>query len=374
MYGRKILFKLSDKEILFLVSLFLITFSKGIGLDSSSGLYLSVTISSFILILLKVTLEKWKIKDIYLIFLIVIIFGVSFIINHEEALLFTSIIAIGSKGISLKKIFSVMIISRVLGFIYNFFGTMLGFVENRSILFYRDGQIIVRNDFGFGHPNLLHSSILIIVLLYFFLRYYKISIMDYCVILSINYFFFQFSASRTGYYSVIIAVLIHIISRSDLYSNILRKIVPYVQFTLSFITLLLAYLYNNTLIQRLDILLTGRIYYSHEQLKYPLTLFGRDYSQTKIIFDNSYSMLFSEYGLIISGIFLISYFYVSKKVIHLKDFRYTYILLILSIVLFTESYYTNILYNISLFIVVKIYFNDIEEATDVVNNNCNPYL
>lgn len=349
-------------QILYLTAIILISFGKGMGLPGNNSIYIILFSLAVVLIVLKISRDIWDISILYKVMIVGIIALVNFFFTREPAFLFSLVLLVGVKGISFHSILKVAFFSRIFAFITTVGLSFLGVLPKYEIVFYRNNTFISRFGYGFEHPNLLHSSFVMIVLFGMYLYYNKINLVHYTFILLLNLLIYYASASRTGFYIIIIAVVVHLFSQLSFFKNVLRIVLPWLQIILTLITITLALNIQKPIVARLDEYFTGRLYYANLQFQYFPSLLGRHYpSELNINFDNSYSMLFALYGIIVA--LLLHYWYCSTavKIRKLSDFAPVFLFFVLSIIMFTESYYTNAVYNVTLFMTAIIFFNGEKE-------------
>ncbi|GGE24876.1 hypothetical protein [Streptococcus himalayensis] len=354
--------RLTKNEILYLLPLLLISFVKGIGISSDNKVYVAVLLFGTVLIVMKSVKERWTRNEFIGLAALFLIGVLSLLMTKKETVLFSLLLVVGSKGIRLNKIFWTMLISRLVGFFYNVLLSVVGILPAKQAIFYREGVFISRYSFGFGHPNLFHSSFFMIVVLWLFLKFERLKLIEVFFLMICNFLIFSYSYSRTGFYMICLLFVGYYALQWKPVLKLLKIVVPYVQFFLLGLTLVLARLLGKSVIvQQLDIFLTGRLYYTHLQFQYPLTLFGRNYDGTGILFDNSYSMIVMLYGVILAIIVSLAYYKTARFTANYGSLATNFVLVMISLLLFTESFYMNTLFNITLFIIAKYYFRELDD-------------
>ncbi len=350
-----------NKNSLFYIAIFLVNFFKSLGLGEGNSTYKIVMFVAIFLCGIKFLLDSlyFERRKLVIIFLLFIATILNLFFVHKVTFILTLIFFLALKDISLKKAFSIIIGSRILGVLLNQIFVKLDLIEIKYINFYRDGQFILRSDLGFGHPNFIHNFFAVTVFLYVTLFYRKLRLITIAFILTLNYFLYQYTYSRTGYYIVLLFILIIYVTKNNLIRKIFMIVAPYIQlFLLAFTFLCSTIFFNSNFVQKLDSLLTGRLNYAHLQLVDGLTLSGNSFKETSVLFDNSYSMLLSMYGVVLTMFCMIIYYIYSKKV---NVVELQILLFIMSIVLFTESFYPSIVMNISWMVFGKIFCGGVDD-------------
>lgn len=366
---------IKKSELLIYIFIGLITFCKGIGLPASNKLYIIAYISGSILALIKMFMEKYSRREMYIILSIVCIGILDFLLGKTSTVLFSAIVISCLKNIDLKKVFKVMFSVRLIAFIIMIILPYLGIIDNNVIYFYRDGQTINRYSFGFSHPNLAHSSFSLIILLWGYINFYKINFAKIFGIEICNFALYKYTCSRTGFLILTIYLLfIYIMKKSNKLFNLLPKILNISFIMCIIISFILAIGYTKVpFIAQLDIVFTGRIRYMSMLLKYySFPIIGKAHYQS-ILIDNGYFSLIYEGGLLATIWFLLITFKNNKYLINHKKYNEMILLIFLWFYCISESYYMNILMNPSLFFLTYFIFEkqDSENIKEIFDNKNN---
>ncbi|HFR3672151.1 TPA: hypothetical protein ACHVEW_001927 [Streptococcus suis] len=350
----KIMLNVSKKNFLYLLSLFLITFAKGLGLDSSSDIYKAVFYLTTLFILWNILKERWTKDEYKKLFIISVLLVLNFLFGKDITSIFSFVYLIGTKYVDIKSILKTLFWARFISFVSLITANACGLVESRVILFYRNEQFVVRSDLGFGHPNLAQSSFALLVLLFCYLYRKKINIVTCSILALCNYFLYQQTLSRTSFYLVILILILFFFEK--FFQNIIQKMIKYTKYIqpiLLVLTVVLVKLLYLPFVQRLDILFTGRLAYSAIALNYGVSLFGHPFSAVSALFDNSYSMILYNSGLILTILFMYAYYKTSESYIQKKDNATLILFIAISLLLFFESFYVNTLFNLLFFFIFK---------------------
>ncbi|HEO7840259.1 TPA: capsular biosynthesis protein CpsH, partial [Streptococcus agalactiae] len=165
-----------NKNSLFYIAIFLVNFFKSLGLGEGNSTYKIVMFVAIFLCGIKFLLDSlyFERRKLVIIFLLFIATILNLFFVHKVTFILTLIFFLALKDISLKKAFSIIIGSRILGVLLNQIFVKLDLIEIKYINFYRDGQFILRSDLGFGHPNFIHNFFAVTVFLYVTLFYRKL--------------------------------------------------------------------------------------------------------------------------------------------------------------------------------------------------------
>lgn len=356
--------RVNRNDFCYFLAVFLVSFFKGFGLGSEDFLYKIAMVSALCLCLMKIMLDlKTGIerKKVQQIFFVGILFLLNYFIIKDITLVLSFFFCLAIRNTSLRTTLLVVLISRVSSFLLNIVLVLANLREENIFEFYREG-VIYRRDFGFGHPNLFHYMYASIVVLILVLWFHKIKGIHLILLGGINVLCYNISLSRTGFFNVILALFFFVWVRTSGLKKVLYFFARQIQVILLLLTYVFAIsLYKVPLVHQLDRLLTGRIYYSNLQIQRGISIFGRNFHGTDILFDNSYSMLLTMYGIFITFLFLYLYGTAVKRFVNAQLDSLILMCLVFSVYVFTESYMLSAIINLSLLGISKVYFGEVEE-------------
>lgn len=343
----------------------IISFMKGIGFSSANPIYIASYVIGILLTSIKIFNVRYKkneLKNIGIIFLIGII---NYIIGKETTILFTAIALATLKETDIRKILKIMFFTRIFTFIIMLTLSLSGIIPNYSTEFYREGTGFVnRITFGYSHPNLTQASFVLIVVLYVYNFYEKIDLKRIIILESLNYLLYQFTVSRSGFFILSIFLIYVYLTKKikTVHKNSKRMLNATLFFSILF-SFIVAHLYGeNTMVNKLDGILTGRIEYMSETVNnYQIPFFSTN-KYNNILFDNGYFDLIYNGGLLAFAWYMYNQVKTNKILAKNnleKEIMITFFLFIYCI---TESYYASIIMNISLvFFAFYIFSNPISE-------------
>lgn len=348
------------------LGLFLVSYFKTMGMGSSDGIYMLVMLLSLGCAVIQIALDfsGYTKKQFIGLLLFLVLVSINYLITRDITLCITFIFFVAVRKVSLKKVLGGILLAKILGFMTNILLVKLGLKADRVVEFYREG-FILRSDFGFGHANTFHFMFASIIMLLFLLYYAHIKWWHMVLILLANQYIYLFTSSRTGYFNVIVLILLFILMKTFLGKKIVYWFSLYAQFGFSIATYMLALVYYHTeFVQKIDKLLTGRLAFAHRQYISGVFLFGSNLEESGILFDNSYSMIFSKYGLLLTLVFLVFYYITVKDLIERRIDSLILFMGVFSIYLFTESYLPSAVVNLSWFVIAKVYFGQRAELEE----------
>lgn len=237
-----------------------------------------------------------------------------------------------------KKVYPVL----MLGLVIVIFLCMCG-ISKDCVVARKDGDL--RYALGFWHPNNAATVVMIVFLLKLYLSKFKLSLIDFLMILFATIVVFYITDSRASMIVTMFAIIVsgiysvfgkNLYKFKKIYENgIFQKILILFPFIFCGISVLLTILYSNRFMfmDRINSLFSGRLYYSSLAFEeYSLSLFGINrVSDVVIILDNNY--IYNFYGLgVVNTIIVLSLLSISIfKMIKDKNYSLVFVeLLILS--------------------------------------------
>lgn len=359
--------KLNLYDVLYNFSVTLFTLSVMWQLDTTMFFYKCLAAIAVLFIIIKILLEKHTVKEYIFMALIMVLIAICFIKSGVLTIILTPLFIFGAKNINLKKVFIFNLWIRIISFIVIIAFSLTGIRENHIFYIYRmTGENVLRLSLGFEHANQLHMHFFIIIILIIYVLYDKFKISYAIIIMLANYILYKYSVSRTGFLSVLVILILTFIfkeltRRKISISKITAWIIPLAT-TFSLISSMY-FSYNSRVMISLNNLLQGRISNSNYYWKLNgVSLLGQKLisDTTDLILDNSYVILWLNFGLIILIIFNILYVITSYQLI--KDNNYAGLLMIISFALYgvTEGFLSNIFLNISLIYFSILFYNKID--------------
>lgn len=243
----------------------IITVLKGLGFNAGSKFYIVAFGFGCIILFNKVIKEKYSKKEIAVMVSLLSIGILDYLIGKTTTILFTVITLCGLKNVDLKHIIKVVFYAKIITFVMMILGSSIGIIENTQFLFYRDGQFLNRQTFGYSHPNETHAMFMIIAILYLYLYYEKINIFSIGAIAVLNYIMYSYTYSRTGYWVVIMCLIIVFLEK---HIGIMKKIILWFSknayIYLFLITIFISLMFGKIeFINKIDSILSGRIEYNN---------------------------------------------------------------------------------------------------------------
>lgn len=329
----------------------IISFMKGIGFSSANPIYIFSYVIGILLTFIKIINVRYRKSELKNIGIILLIGIINYIVGKETTILFTAIAIATLKDIDIKKILKIMFFTRVIAFIIVIISSLLGIIPNNTIEFYREGiGFVKRMTFGYSHPNLTQASFVLIAVLYVYNYYEKIDLKRVVVLELLNYLIYYFTVSRSGFFILsIFLVYVYLMKRIKRVNKNSKRLLNATLFFSILFSFIVASLYGkNTIVNKMDTILTGRITYMSETIKnYQIPFFSTN-KYNNILFDNGYFDLIYNGGLLAFAWYMYNQVKTNKILAKNNLEKEIMVMLFLLIYCITESYYASIIMNISL--------------------------
>lgn len=311
-----------------------------------------IILVSLILIFLD-NLKSFTFKRIFLILLVLLIMIISYKVTTFSDILFTGLFILSSKDIEPKEFIKTDFKFKLILFVSVIFFYFLGLAGN-TIMYREDGMI--RNSFGFTHPNHLGMYLFLLCCDLFVLYYKKFKIRH------ILFFVFSFLMclficdSRSGQICILGLIILVFFSSKIEKIKTINRIIPFLPIIFFFISLVCIHFYINKygFIFPIDELLSNRIRRAGEFLQYYgvnifgnyFELYGRwDIQYYLTTLDNAYLHILIHYGLLIFSLFIISFYSILKNELKKHNYEIVYLLSIILIYGFMERHIIELQYN-----------------------------
>lgn len=293
---------------------------------SSAWLDNILTAVSVVLLVSSILSKKYSMKQLLTYAVITILFGIICINIGSTGLLITVMTCLAIRDEDMERIirfifkyeFWIVAIHCLAGAI----GTLLG--EHYYVI-YRGYR---RYSLGFGHANVLSAFVFNLIIMFFWLRFEKIKSKDFALAVIAEFLVYRVARTRTSLYLLVVVIVLVLFYKNKTYSKLINFLAKYTIPVLSLFTLVMFYLYEkgNVLSHFVDNLLTHRIAlasYAYNRLG--LSLFGRDmrdFTMTwdeyygfsgSFTFDNIYSYLMINVGIVILFFVILVFYKVAKQ-------------------------------------------------------------
>lgn len=305
------------EEKLYLISFALALFANFItgtmlGLDNMI-VQIIYLIAIFLVISKTVIFDTNSSKDIYLYVSFMI---VTYLIGrnaNDYQLYYYMYFILGAKGVDYKKILKIFLVTiSLLLVIINVIG-LAGIIPNIEIG--RANSPELRYALGMIYPTDFAARVFYLMLIFTTLRKFRVNLPEYISLVAIMLYIFFVTDTKLD--AILMALMLMcILFRKYIYLTLQKcnsKLISSLMIAFIFFNILLAYIYTPTIgiLQKINDLLTGRLYYGNVAFKkYNVTLFGQFVEQNgfgglpkKIIeyfyIDSSYVRILMMFGMLI---------------------------------------------------------------------------
>ena len=199
--------KMTVAELVYDIYFAIMLFAKGIGLYEGQAAYNLILVAGTLLIFIKILLTQHSVYEYIWMALLSLLSLVVYKNSGEKGLIIYTLMLIGVKGVSVKRLFAIGAVIWTGCFFIMHFLTMTGVVPDVFLIHDKLGLgYLLRWSFGYPHPNVLHISyVVMLIFLLYMVRDDKQKLRSWTIVGFLgNLYVFLFSLSYTG---VILATL-----------------------------------------------------------------------------------------------------------------------------------------------------------------------
>lgn len=338
---------------------------------NTSRLYQNISLFVGIsLIFLFLLTKSFKIREVIIYTCVALLIIVSMLLLHDKYLMVALGFILLGRMVDAEDLVKIDISVKIFVLITVLFLCFIGYLPN----FTRMINGSYKQGLGFSHPNSLAGIVFVILLEWMYIRYKKIKIWEYTLIIAGTCVIWNVAASRTSTFTFILVFVCLIISKvfPRLFKN--RIVVNFLALLPMIITifsfaLIRLYEKGNTYVVALNEVLTRRITQASLLLnKYGVSLFGQfvntrgtrsvDYSSDALFsVDMSYIAIPIRYGVVILALLVIGYFFFIKKSAAKGNYKLVLMATYFIVLGFAETYLYRVQYNFTLALLL-MYVNE----------------
>lgn len=271
--------------------------------------------------LLKIIKDKYNTKIFVFIVSLCCILGLASVFSGKEILLVTIVFVIASKEVDLERFVRFDVFVRLSSILFIFLLTILNVLP--SAVMNIDG--VQKHTFGWLSANTFASNVVIVLLEFLYIKWKRIRLRDYAVVIGVLIFLYFYATARTSIFDFIFVLvwLVLVRKKTDREQKGTRKIGAVIYsltvvgcVALSYI-LVFIYSLGNSLSTQIDRLFTHRLYFSLKYItKYGFSLFGQEVEHVSSVnaaetgsaysgVDMSYFLIPIQYGILFFAFFII---------------------------------------------------------------------
>lgn len=284
---------------------------------------------------IKIILTHYSKKEWSIIVIAAVLTVIPFVMLRETLWIQIAMMLIASKDItrekSFKLYFGLLSISMILMAILSACGVIENFVQIKD---FDRGGVETRYCFGFSHPNVFYSNLLLLLSIGIILLSKKIRVWGYAILMLANIILFSLSKSRNGF--IVITLLLLGVSIVKLFPAIMSKKTTYClgYLAIGFCVLVSwgVLLVEHPFIQRINDMLTGRIALAKTYAPIDTwTLWPNTID--RFVVDMGFVKLMASWGIII-GLIYIALIFLNYRWLYKKE-NYIGVVVVLAYTVFT---------------------------------------
>ena len=356
--------EISISEICYYLFFGILFFAKAIGLYDGQTVFKLCLLAAAGFAFIKAALTEYDIRELIGIIVLIALGGLVYLNSGEKSALVFLVMMVGFKNISMERIMKIGLLIWSLGFGGMVLKSILHIGNETVMAHHKFGMDMLRGSFGYSHPNVLHISYaILVVLLLFTVANESSTLKIYLWTLTGNVMVFLYSLSFTGFLLVLFFIAFHAYFTYRKHFSKLERILIQCVFPACVLFALFAPLLvapDTPLFLFLNKALNRRFYASRLYLQEnPVTLFGsRIFASHTYALDSSYVTLLIYGGLILFLLVCAGYLYAIHVSIKKNDIKALSMLLSFSIAGVIEPFLFNLSFkNLSLLIVAKCLFD-----------------
>ena len=163
----------------------------------------------FVLFVGKIVLTKYSRKEWIVMAAFVLMGLCSYVCTDKEEIIRVVALCAACKGMDAKKVLSYVFYTTLIGCLGIMGLSVLGIYGDISLTAaYRNNIIETRYTFGMGHPNAFHCMVLMLTLLWIYLKFDKLNVYKLGILMGINVLAYCFSTSRMGVMTTAISIMV----------------------------------------------------------------------------------------------------------------------------------------------------------------------
>lgn len=263
------------------------------------------------------------------------------------------IFILGARDVDFRRIIYFYLILGTILLSFVFFSSLVGLTKN--LIFHRDNIQTIRQAFGIIYPTDFAAHVLYLALAYCYLNFKKLSWRSYAVFIILAYLLIRYCDARLSAYSLILVIPVMMIGQRAQKGYKVSKSIAIFYWTLpilaAYLTALLSYLYtpHNAILEKLNSVLSGRLYYNWLAFKrYGVLLFGQHVHENGLgavdgiknlsvnsanyfYIDSAFIRLLVIYGAVIAVLMIIAMTVIAWRSIRKANFALASVIVIITI-------------------------------------------
>ena len=354
--------KMTVAELIYYIYFAIMLFAKGIGLYEGQTAYNLILVAGTLLIFIKILLTQHSVYEYIWMVLFSLLSLIVYKNSGEKGLIIYTLMLIGVKGVSVKRLFAIGAVIWTGCFLIMHFLTMTGVISDVFLVHDKLGLgYLLRWSFGYPHPNVLHISyVVMLVFLLYMVREDKQKLRRWTIVGFLgNLYVFLFSLSYTG---VILATLYLILNyyfcTRKSFTRVEKWLINLVFPACVAFSIIGPLVIKGRLFDLIDKVINTRFSLSKYFLEtQPITLFGTYMEVPNYYYtlDCSYTYAFMHYGVISFLLICIGYVLLIRNCLKENKRKELAVILGLAIAGITEPFLFNTSYKNPAFLFMGVY-------------------
>ncbi len=191
--------KLSNyQEVFYLLFLLPMTGMSSMGINSDDRIYLYVFAVAMLFLLLKMAVTDFTWREILVMAVLTLLFGVNFLRNGEKTLILTVMAIFGAKNVDLDKVMKYALWEKAVLTVGTLTLAATGVIENEIVSVPKNWKIVELPCYGYYQPNMAFANIFVVLLLIILIYRDKLRWYSYIIGTGIMFVAYQIFMCRTG--------------------------------------------------------------------------------------------------------------------------------------------------------------------------------
>lgn len=298
---------ISMQEILYLVSFLFLFGARAIGLYEGMFLYNITLVLGLLAWGIKILMTEHSILEYVVIGALVLLALIVYKNTGEKGILLYFTMMLGMKNVSVKRVFKCGFGILGVSYVTLIISSLLGINHEIMYIQHRSGWgDVFRRTLGYSHPNTLHSTYVILIVLIMYLvgkQNWKKLLSISAVLFGVSYYIYLYSGSRTGLLTTGIYLFVNFWFQTRKNISIVEKMGIYILYPACLVFSIMGpIVIKGKLFEIIDKILNKRWYLSIYYLKNePITWLGTRFKEPPEIhymIDSSFLYSFLQLGIV----------------------------------------------------------------------------
>lgn len=311
--------KITLSEILYYIFFSALLFAKGIGLYDGQGMFKILLVIAVAAWAGKMFLTEYTVKEFIIVFLLVLLGGLTYLVSGEKGALLYIFMITGLKNIPIKRVFTVGAVVWTTSFLVLTWLNAAHILEGPFKVHEKLGMdMIIRWGLGYSHPNVLHISYLVFVMFLVYLMGERFHMKHAIGFMIGNIIVFVYSVSSTGVITVTFYLVLALYWRYRKKLNCIENALIQIAFPVCVLFSMLGpLLLKGKAFDVVNNIMNTRLALAKNFLSlHSFTLFGIRLSEittSQLTMDNSYVFAFVIYGVVLFFVIVLAYLVLVRK-------------------------------------------------------------